>query len=86
MSRPLPSERTRLRHCCYHLSGETIPIDINKKCILNKSIPSSIMHAIYNGSKYILFRAFILFVIHKTSNIHHVQAFNMFMIAYQLNT
>ena len=45
------------------------------------------MHnAIYNENKYILFITFMLFIIHKTSKIHPVQAFNMFMISYKENT
>ena len=38
------------------------------------------MHkAIYNGSNTHSFNAFMLFITHKTSNIHPVQAFHMFM-------
>ena len=38
------------------------------------------MHnAIDSGSKYISFNTFMLFITHKTSNIHPIQAFHMFM-------
>ena len=38
---------------------------------------------IYNGSNTHSFNPFMLFITQKTSNIHHVQAFHMFMNSLQ---
>ena len=36
--------------------------------------------------EYTSFNTYMLFILIKTSNVHHVQAFNMFMIIYDENT